>query len=75
MIKRELKVNLKGFAVWTGTVLVLLLLIYMVYPSIVTAENGKKVDEMVKAFPPEILKAFNMDIAGLDTAFGWLKSE
>ncbi|MBR5657943.1 MAG: ABC transporter permease subunit [Lachnospiraceae bacterium] len=75
MVKRELKVNLKGFLIWTGTMLVLLLLIYMVYPSIINGENGSKVDEMVKAFPPEILKAFNMDIAGLDTAFGWLKSE
>ena len=75
MQKRELKVNLKGFLIWTGIMLALLLLIYLVYPSIVGDDNGSKIDDMVKAFPPEILKAFNMDIAGLDTAFGWLKSE
>ena len=75
MIKRELKVNLRGFIIWTGTVLVLLLLIYLVYPSIVSDGKGNKVNEMLEAFPPELLKAFNMDIAGLDTAFGWLKSE
>ncbi|MBO4653744.1 MAG: ABC transporter permease subunit [Lachnospiraceae bacterium] len=75
MIRRELKVNLRGFVIWTGTMLVLLLLIYLVYPSIVSDGKGNKVNEMLEAFPPELLKAFNMDIAGLDTAFGWLKSE
>ena len=75
MIKRELKVNLRGFLIWTGTMLVLLFLIYLVYPSIVSDGKGNKVNEMLEAFPPELLKAFNMDIAGLDTAFGWLKSE
>ena len=36
MVKRELKVNLRGFLIWTGTMLVTLLLIYLVYPSIVS---------------------------------------
>ncbi len=75
MIKRELRVNLRGFIIWTGTMLVLLFLIYLVYPSIVSDGKGNKVNEMLEAFPPELLKAFNMDIAGLDSAFGWLKSE
>ena len=30
---------------------------------------------MIKIFPEEILKAFNMDISSIDTAFGWLKTE
>ena len=75
MIKRELKVNLRSFLVWTGTMLVTLLLIYLVYPSIVSDGKGNKVNEMLEAFPPELLRAFNMDLAGLDTAYGWLKSE
>ena len=49
MIKRELKVNLKGFLIWTGIMLVLLLLIFMVYPSIINDENGSKVDEMLRS--------------------------
>ena len=32
-------------------------------------------DEMMKMFPEEILKAFNMDISSIDTVFGWLKTE
>ena len=75
MVKRELKVNLRGFLIWTGTMLVTLLLIYLVYPSIVSDGKGNKVNEMLEAFPPDLLKAFNMDLAGLDTAYGWLKSE
>ena len=75
MVKRELKVNLRGFLIWTGTMLVILLLIYMVYPSIVSDGKGNKVNEMLEAFPQDLLKAFNMDLVGLDTAYGWLKSE
>jgi len=75
MLKREFKVNLKAFIIWTGIMIGILIMIYAVYPSIISGENGNKVDEMVKMFPPEVLKAFNMDIAGLDSAFGWLKSE
>ena len=33
------------------------------------------IDEMMKMFPPEMLKAFNMDIASMDSAYGWLKTE
>ena len=75
MIKRELKGNLRGFLIWTGTMLITLLLIYLVYPSIVSDGKGNKVNEMLEAFPPDLLKAFNMDLVGLDTAYGWLKSE
>ena len=32
-------------------------------------------DEMMNLFPEEMLKAFNMDIASMNSAFGWLKSE
>ena len=35
----------------------------------------KMMNEMMKIFPEEILKAFNMDIVSIDTAFGWLKTE
>ena len=32
-------------------------------------------DEMMAMFPEELLKAFNLDIASISTAFGWFKSE
>ena len=39
------------------------------------SDNIKSIDELAQIFPPEILSAFNMDIASLSTMFGWLKSE
>ena len=32
-------------------------------------------DEMMKMFPEDLLKAFNMDISSINTAFGWFKTE
>lgn len=75
MLKRELKVNLKSFLIWTILVIVLYLLVFAIYPSISSNENIKMIDQMVEIFPPEVIKAFNMDIASIDTAFGWLKTE
>lgn len=75
MLKRELKYNLKNFIVWTIIILGIFLLVFLIYPSISSSENIKKIDELAKIFPPEILSAFNMDIASLTTVFGWLKSE
>lgn len=75
MFKRELKTNFKGFLIWTGILLCIFLVVFLVYPSIVSSENIKMMDEMIKVFPEEILKALNMDISSIDTAYGWLKSE
>ena len=49
--------------------------VYLIYPSIINSDNIKMIDEMMKIFPKEMLKAFNMDIASIDTAYGWLKTE
>ena len=75
MLKRELKINLKSFIIWTGILLLLFLITFSVYPSIINSDNVKMMDEMMAMFPEEMLKAFNMDISSIDTAFGWLKSE
>lgn len=75
MLKRELKYNFKSFIIWTIVTLLLFLVIFLVYPTIANSDNIKMIDEMMAIFPEEILKAFNMDIATLDTAYGWLKSE
>lgn len=75
MLKRELKYNFKSFLIWTTITLALFLAIFLVYPSIANSENIKMMDEMMKVFPEEMLKAFNMDIATMDTAYGWLKTE
>lgn len=75
MLKRELKINFKSFLIWTSVLLLLFLVVFLVYPSIIESDNIKMMDEYVKMFPEEMLKAFNMDIASMSTAFGWLKTE
>ena len=75
MFKREIKINLKSFIIWTAILIGLLLVVFLVYPSIINSENMEMMDEMMKMFPEEMLKAFNMDISSIDSAFGWLKTE
>ena len=75
MFKREMKINLKSFIIWTAILIGLLLVVFLVYPSIINSENMEMMDEMMKMFPEEMLKAFNMDISSIDSAFGWLKTE
>lgn len=75
MFKREIKINLKSFIVWTSILIGLFLMVFLIYPSIVNSENMQMMDEMMEMFPEELLKAFNMDISSIDSAFGWLKTE
>ena len=75
MIKRELKINFKSFILWTSILIGIFLVVFLVYPFIVTDDSMKNLDEMMKVFPKELLKAFNMDITSINTAYGWLKSE
>ena len=75
MFKREMKINFKSFMIWTLILIGLFLVVFLMYPSIVNSENMEMMDEMMKMFPEEMLKAFNMDIASIDSAFGWLKTE
>ena len=75
MIKRELKVNLKSFIIWLSILMFIFLLVYLIYPFILTDEAMKNIDEFIKVFPEELLKTFNMDMASISTAYGWFKSE
>ena len=75
MFKREMKINLKSVMIWTSILIGLFLVVFLVYPSIVNSENMEMMDEMMKMFPEEMLKAFNMDISSINSAFGWLKTE
>ena len=75
MFRREMKINFKSFAIWTLILIGLFFVVYLMYPSIINSENMEMLNEMMKVFPEEVLKAFNMDISTIDTAFGWLKTE
>lgn len=75
MFKREMKVNFKSFIIWLLILIGLFLVVFLMYPSIIKSDNIKMMDEMMKMFPTELLKAFNMDITTIDSAYGWLKTE
>ena len=75
MFKRELKINFKSFCIWSFATMFLFLIVFLVYPSIINGPEVESLNEMMKVFPEEILKAFNMDISSIDSAYGWLKSE
>ena len=75
MIKRELRINFKNFIIWLSILLIMFLVVYLIYPYIITDKTIKDMDELMKVFPPELLKAFNMDISSITTAYGWFKSE
>ena len=75
MFKREMKINFKSFTIWTSILIILFLVVFLVYPSIMNSDSVKSINEMMKMFPEEMLKAFNMDISSIDTAFGWIKTE
>lgn len=75
MIKKELKTNLKSFIAWMLVLVLMFLFVYVLYPFIINEENVESMNEMMKAFPEEVLKALNMDVASISTAYGWFKSE
>lgn len=75
MIKREFKVNFKNFLLWLIILLGMFLVVYLIYPYIITEESMKELDTLMESMPPELLKAFNMDMDSMTTAFGWVKTE
>ena len=75
MLLRELKINLKTLILYTVILSVTFSFIFLIYPSIITDEAKIMLDEMVKTMPAEMMASFNMDIIGLDDAYGWFKTE
>lgn len=75
MLKRELKINLKSFIIWLLILLSIFLIGFLIYPTIIASNSVESLNEMMKMFPEEMLKAFNFDIASIDSVYGWIKSE
>ena len=75
MIKKEFKNNLKSFIIWLSVLIIMFLVVFLVYPYIITDDTMASMDELMKVFPEDVLKAFNMDMTSISTAYGWLKSE
>lgn len=75
MLKRELRVNFRSFVIWTVILVLLFGTVFAIYPSIIASDNIDALDEMLKVFPEDLLRAFNMDISSIDSVFGWIKTE
>ena len=48
MLKRELKVNLKSFIIWTSILLMMFLITFLTYPFIISSGSIEMMDEMSK---------------------------
>ncbi len=75
MFKREFKINFKSLLIWTSIICGLFAMAYSIYPSMGEAMKEGGIKDLLKAFPEDVLKTFNMDIISIDTAFGWYKTE
>ncbi len=73
MLKREFFTNLKSLIIFSSILVVTYILVIAIYPSIAT--SGLNINEILKVFPEELLKVFNMDIFDISTALGWLETE
>ena len=56
MIKRELKVNIKSFIIWLSILIGIFLIVYLIYPYIITDESIKSMDELMEIQPMVGLK-------------------
>ena len=55
MVKREFKINLKNFIIWLSILIIMFLVVFLVYPYIITDETVKDMDELVICFYSSIL--------------------
>lgn len=75
LIRKEMKNGLMNFIIWAVILCGLFGMIFLLYPYIIDDMDPQALNAMMAMFPESVLKAFNMDMTGIDSAFGWLKSE
>lgn len=75
MLLREFKINFKTLFLYTVILSLVFVVIFILYPSIVTDETKIMLNKMVTAMPKEMTSSFNMDIIAMDDAYGWFKTE
>ena len=68
IIKREIKANLKSLMLW---VLFVALIIAMASTEYEAFKDIANVNEMMEAFPPELMKAFSIDLVRFDEVQGF----
>lgn len=75
MFKRELKINYKSLIIWVTILLGMYVMIYAIYPNLMNDSTKESLMAMMNSMPKEMLETFNMDIVGIEDAFGWFKTE
>ena len=75
IIRKELKNGLVSFLIWVVVLCAMFGMIFLLYPYIIDDVDPESINALLNLFPESVLKAFNMDLSGIDSAFGWLKSE
>lgn len=73
MLKREFKINLKSFIIWTVTLVGILCTAFLVYPAMKI--DQAMMDQLLKSFPPKMLEAFSMDLVSIGSVSGWFATE
>lgn len=75
MFKREFKINFKSLLIWTLVLGGVYALVYLLYPSIINDKTASGLQEILNTMPKEFISAFNMDLMGMDSAYGWFLTE
>ena len=75
MLRRELRVNLRSFIIWSVVAIALFSIAYLVYPSIINNYDPEMLDKLVQSMPKNMQEAFNMDISSISSVLGWFKTE
>lgn len=73
MIKKEIYSNFKSFLIWISIIIAMFIIVFAVYPSM--TKDAELMNQMLSAFPKEMLEHFNMDVIGIGTVFGWVATE
>lgn len=74
IFKREFKFNLKGLLIFSLIMSSFMAIVVLMYESM-TKDGAVNFNDLLANYPIEILRAFNMDIFDLSSAFGFAQSE
>ena len=53
MITREIKTNFKSLLIWLGVISFFMLIVFVMYPSLMTSENIELLNQLITVFPEE----------------------
>lgn len=75
MFNREFKINLRSLIMWTAILAATYILVFSIYPSLMSDTTKQAMQTALESMPKEMLSTFNMDIVGIEDAYGWFKTE